>query len=142
MTEQENRELVEQYIRCIHEGNTEELLNLIHDDFVEQYPQSGEQIRGKDNFQKFYENFEGLPNIEGYNLHMCGDLCVLEMLLNYPDGDIYNACEIVQFQDGKIANIKAYFAEPFEAPEWRSEWVEMMGDTTEETYEQRPTART
>lgn len=141
MTEQDNLQILEEFVRCIHENDVEAMKNLLHDDYVEEYPQSGERIRGKQNTEQVYENFENLPDVKGYNCECCGDLGILEMALDYPDGGIYNACEIVHFRDGKIANVTAYFGQPFEAPDWRSQWVERMGETTEETYEQRPSPR-
>jgi hypothetical protein len=35
-----------------------------------------------------------------------------------------NVCDIVGFEDGMIKADRGYFAEPFEAPEWRAQWVE------------------
>jgi hypothetical protein len=45
------------------------------------------------------------------------------MILDY-DGDRMNVCEIVEFEEGKIKGARGYFAEPFEAAEWRAQWVE------------------
>jgi hypothetical protein len=33
---------------------------------------------------------------------------------------------IVDFEDSKIKRARGYFAEPFEAPEWRAQWVERL----------------
>jgi hypothetical protein len=33
---------------------------------------------------------------------------------------------IVEFRDGKIWRDTRYYAEPFEAPAWRAQWVERM----------------
>jgi hypothetical protein len=33
---------------------------------------------------------------------------------------------IVEFRDGQIIKQTDYFASPFEAPAWRSQWVERM----------------
>ena len=52
-----------------------------------------------------------------------GDLGVLEMLVEY-DGNPVHIFEIVKLQDGKIKRARAYFGEPFEAAEWRAQWVE------------------
>ncbi len=49
----------------------------------------------------------------------------MEMTLDY-DGDRVHACEIVEFEEGKIKRARTYFAEPFEAPQWRAQWVERM----------------
>jgi ketosteroid isomerase-like protein len=34
--------------------------------------------------------------------------------------------ENVEFRDGKILRETRYYADPFEAPEWRDRWVESM----------------
>ncbi len=47
----------------------------------------------------------------------------MEMTPEY-DGNRVRACEIVEFEDSKIKRARAYFAEPFKAPEWRARWVE------------------
>ena len=33
---------------------------------------------------------------------------------------------IMEFTDGKVARETIYFADPFEPPEWRSQWVERI----------------
>jgi hypothetical protein len=35
-----------------------------------------------------------------------------------------NVCDIVEFEDGMIEADRGSFAESFEAPEWRAQWVE------------------
>jgi hypothetical protein len=37
-----------------------------------------------------------------------------------------SAGEIVEFEEGKIKRARTYLAEPFEAPQWRAQWVERM----------------
>jgi hypothetical protein len=52
-----------------------------------------------------------------------GDLVTAEATLDY-DGPKYETVFIFEFRDGKIARETAYWSEAFEAPAWRSEWVE------------------
>jgi hypothetical protein len=33
---------------------------------------------------------------------------------------------IMEFRDGKVIHETQYFADPFEAPDWRSQWVERI----------------
>ena len=145
MTARKNRKTIEKFVDCLNNHNMEDFYELFHDDYIEEYPQSGERIRGKDNLRKVYENFKDLPEVKAYSLECSGNLGVLEMLLDYPQGGTYNACEIIKFKNGKITHLKAYFAQPFEAADWRSEWVEMMGETQEETsrelYDETPRPR-
>jgi hypothetical protein len=44
----------------------------------------------------------------------------MELTLEY-DGTRVHAFEIVDFEDGKLKRSRAYFAKPFEAPEWRAQ---------------------
>jgi len=56
----------------------------VHDDYVEEYPQSGERIRGKQTARTVNENYPGgLPNMVDYSFELDGDLGVLEMLFEY-----------------------------------------------------------
>jgi hypothetical protein len=124
MSKQENRDILERYRQGFFERqNIDAIDDLMHDDYVEEYPQSGERIRGKDNARRVYENYPGIPNLIDYSYLLDGDLAVVEMILD-SDGKGMNVCEIVEFEDGKIKRDSGYFAEPFAAHEWRAKWVE------------------
>jgi ketosteroid isomerase-like protein len=125
MSEQQNRDTLERYFQAFEQQNLDAMEELLHDDCVEEYPQSGERIRGKANWRKIAENYPGLPNMTDHSYVLSGDLGVMKMTLEY-DGNRVYACEIVDFEDGKIKRARAYFAEPFEAPGWRAQWVERM----------------
>ena len=125
MSEQQNRDALERYFQVFEQQDLDAMEELLHDDYVEEYPQSGERIRGKDNWRKIAENYPGLPNMIDHSYVLSGDLGVMKMTLEYNSNRVY-ACEIVDLEDGKIKRARAYFAEPFEAPEWRAQWVERM----------------
>jgi hypothetical protein len=55
-----------------------------------------------------------------------GDLAALEVELRYPDGSRYLGVSIVELRDGKVARETDYFAQPFQAPQWRAQWVERI----------------
>ncbi len=126
MSEQQNRATLERFFDVFSRHDFDEMTEFIlHDDYVEEFPQSGERIRGKDNWQKLAENYPGLPTLIDHNYKISGDLAVTEMILDY-GGSRMHTCEVVEFEDGKIKRRRAYFGEPFEAPEWRAQWVERM----------------
>jgi ketosteroid isomerase-like protein len=125
MSEQENRDAIDRYFQAFEQRDLDAIADLMHDDYVEEYPQSGEKIRGKDNWRKIAENYPGLPNMTDHSYVLSGDLGVMKMTLEY-DGNRVYACEVVDFEEGKIERARAYFADPFEAPEWRAQWVERM----------------
>jgi limonene-1,2-epoxide hydrolase len=126
MSEQENRNTLERFFQAFALHDLDAIDDLVHDDYVEEYPQSRERIRGKQTARTVNENYPGgLPNMVDHSFELNGDLGVLEMLVEY-GGNPVHICEIVELQDGKIKRARAYFGEPFEAAEWRAQWVERM----------------
>ncbi len=125
MSEQQNRETLERYFETFERQDPGAFVELLHDDYIEEFPQSGERIRGKDNWQKMAENYPGLPSLIDHSYKISGDLAVIEMTFNY-DGNRVHECQIVDFEGGKIKRTRSYFGEPLEAPEWRTQWVESM----------------
>jgi hypothetical protein len=62
----------------------------LHDDFVQEWPQSGERIVGRDKAIAIEQNFPGcLPTMRFRRTLAGGDLAVLEVELTYADGDRY-----------------------------------------------------
>ena len=60
----DNRAIVERYARAIP-GDFATLGELRHPDFVEDWPQSGERIRGHANYRAIHENYPGgLPDLK------------------------------------------------------------------------------
>jgi ketosteroid isomerase-like protein len=124
VSEQENRATLERYRQVWFERqDIDAAADLLHEDYVEEYPQSGEKIRGKHNARAVYKNYPSIPDLIDYGYRVSGDLAVVEMALDY-DGNRMNVCEIVEFDGGKIKRATGYFGEPFEAPDWRARWVE------------------
>jgi hypothetical protein len=72
-----------------------------------------------------YESYPSIPDPIDYSYRINGDLAVVEMILEY-EGHRMNVCEIIEFEDGRIKSDRGYFAGPFDAPEWRAQWVERM----------------
>jgi hypothetical protein len=54
-----------------------------------------------------------------------GDLVTLEGRGDWPDGKTYHWVSILEYRDHLVWRETQYFAEPFEAPEWRAEFVEL-----------------
>jgi hypothetical protein len=52
-----------------------------------------------------------------------GCLWITEYVITY-DGYPVNTVTIMEFRDGKVPHETHYFADPFEPPLWRSQWVE------------------
>jgi ketosteroid isomerase-like protein len=125
VSEQQNRDALERLSEAFERGDLDAIFELFHDEYVEEYPQSGERIRGKHKARELYESYPGLPSLINHSYVVSGDLAVSEMVLDYDGNRVYN-CKIIEFEDGKIKRSREYYGDPFEAPEWRAQWVERM----------------
>jgi hypothetical protein len=123
-------------IRSLYAGGDLEELSrsqyeMSAEDVVQEWPQSGERIRGRDNIRAVNENY---PTATGSNPKMSlrrilepGEAWVIENVIDYGDGTPVSMVSILETgQDGKVIRETDYFANPFSAPEWRKKWVEQM----------------
>jgi ketosteroid isomerase-like protein len=125
MGEAENRRTIDRFWDAITRKKTDEWDEIFTEDYVQEWPQSGERIVGRDNARAIVENYPGVPTATPRRTVVSGDLGVGEVALDY-DGKIVHGVSIFEFRDGKIARETDYFADPFVAPEWRSKWVAKM----------------
>jgi hypothetical protein len=100
--------------------------DLRHEDYVMEMPQSGERIRGRDNMRAMQEAYPNPPAAVLRRIVGSGDVWVMEATSDYGGGDTYLVADIFEFRDGRIAKETRYYAQPFEAPEWRAQWTERM----------------
>jgi hypothetical protein len=123
-------------IRSVYEsGDMEQLARsqyeMAADEIVQEWPQSGERIRGKDNIRAVNENY---PASTGTNPKAAlrrilepGEAWVVESTIDYGDGTPVSMVSIIETgADGKVIRETDYFANPFAAPDWRKKWVEQM----------------
>ena len=103
------------------------------EDYVLEMPQSGERIRGRERMRRFQESYSTLSTSDptrGIRLHRVlvkEGLWVVEGVADYDDGrEALNVVLILELRDGKMWRDRWYFAGPFEAPEWRAQWVERV----------------
>jgi hypothetical protein len=106
----------------------EEEYNVRHpDDYVMEMPQSGERFRGRENMRAFQEAHPTPPSsIRLRRVLVKERLWVVEGVIDYGDGRVLDFVVISELRDGKMWRDRWYFAEPFEAPKWRAQWVERM----------------
>jgi ketosteroid isomerase-like protein len=95
------------------------------DDAICDYPQSGERILGRKNLQALRSHHPGKPSgFEVKRILGGGDLWITEYTILYKGQRAYTV-SIMEFQNGKVAHETQYFADPFEAPSWRRQWVQL-----------------
>jgi hypothetical protein len=118
-----NEAVIERLIACINDRHIEVMDELFHDDATMDWPQSRERVAGAANRRAIYGAFPQLPTITPRRMLSAGNLVTLEATLDY-DGPKYETVFIFELDDGRIRKETAYWSEPFEAPEWRADWVE------------------
>jgi hypothetical protein len=99
------------------------------DDFVQEWPQSGERLSKAASIKmgEAYGEMSGTsPTFKYRRMLGGGDLFVVEGTIDYGDGVPVSYVGIAEMRDGKIAKMTDYFANPFEAPAWRADFVEKM----------------
>ena len=124
MESYDNRVSLDRHWAASASGDLEAEHEIYDDNVLCEYPQSGEKIRGRRNLQALRGHHPGKPSgflirrIVGIN-----DLWVTEYVINYKTS-VVQTISMMEFEDGRVIHETQYFAEPFEAPAWRSQWVE------------------
>ena len=121
-------QLVEQFWSLMMTNNFRSVGSLMSDEFVLEWPQSGERIRGRDNYAAMNEEYPAhgrwrftVNRIVGNDLEAVSDVSV-------SDG-VQNARVISFFTvaDGLIVKMLEFWPEDFPAPENRKHLVEKIG---------------
>ena len=106
--------------------SAQEEYELRHQDYVMEMPQSGESIPGRENMRSFQEAYPTPPSIQLRRVLVRDGLWVVEGVNDYGEGQVFDVVLLIELRDGKMWRDRRYYAEPFEAPEWRAQWVERM----------------
>ena len=68
------------------------------------------------------------PNNKRFSVHRIegsAELWITQLVLTYDEKPFYTV-SIMEFRGMKVAHETQYFADPFEAAEWRKKWVVSM----------------
>ncbi len=132
LEEMNEREAHDFLTNLLSKLDPEEEYNVRHpDDYVLEMPQSGERIRGRERMRRFQRSYAALSpsdptrGIRVSRVLVRDGLWVVEGIADYDDGRTgLNVVLMLELRDGMMWRDRWYFAEPFEAPEWRSQWTE------------------
>jgi len=123
MTGEESGRIVERLWTAMEERAWEEVGSLLADDFVCDWPVSGERIRGRDNFVAVNRAYPGDWSISVRRIVADGARAASEVVVNL-DGRTDVAVSFYELRDGKIFHAVDYWPEPYPAPARRARWVE------------------
>jgi hypothetical protein len=145
MSNLDPRAVFEAYAHATNARDLETLERLVHPDFVDSYPQSGERTRGAANLRAIIEHYPDggyaaggtervvgaedrwvmTPSFTLLRIEGTGDTFTGVSRGRYPDGSEWHIVTIGQVRDGLVWRAETFFAPAFEPPAWRSAWVEV-----------------
>jgi hypothetical protein len=96
-------------------------------DAILDYPQSGERFRSRTTIAAQRGGHPADRHFTVIRITGTGDIWVSECVITY-DGVPTHSVSIMEFSDGLVAHETQYFADPFDAPQWRAALAEPMPD--------------
>ena len=124
---QESKQAVESFWAAMQTNDFKRAGELLHDDYILEWPQSGERIRGRANFVAVNENYpaHGRWEFTVHRIFAEGNDVVSDVGVS--DGVITG--RVITFstvRDGRILRQTEFWPDPFEAAAWRAQWVEKI----------------
>jgi SnoaL-like protein len=139
--------IVTRLVKTLNEKNYDLWETLVTEDYFEEYPQSGEVIRGPKNVRASVENYpQGLgrdtldmsdarlaatdarwvrtPTFTFVRAEGTGNVGTAAFKARYPDGSTWWIVMLYELRGDRLAKATAFFAPLFEAPAWRKPYVE------------------
>jgi ketosteroid isomerase-like protein len=139
VTDTDHEQVMRGWTRALGSHDWDALADYVHADAVHEYPQSGEQFSGLANIRAQFENYPGLepgttelrdviggttyaltPMYTVIAVEGSGNRGTAVFRVHYPDGSLWWAINLYELRDGKIAHARTYFAQDFDAPDWRA----------------------
>ena len=127
---------------------------LLTEDYVGEYPQSGEVIHGPKNARAIIEQYPGTLPRDGVDMTTArvaatdarwlrtpmftvlrvegtGKVGVSAWKSRYPDGSQWWVINFYELRGGRLARSTTFFAPTFEAPDWRKPFVRRQESSAE-----------
>jgi ketosteroid isomerase-like protein len=127
MTTRSAQETVEQFWALMRSNDFFSVGALLADDYVLEWPQSNERIRGRENFGRMNHDYpaHGLWTFTLNALVAAGDQVVTDV--NVSDGAVHaRVLSFFTVRAGQITFVREFWPEPFDAPANRAHLVERM----------------
>jgi hypothetical protein len=142
MPSKDSRADLESYLNATNGRDFEALERLVHPDYEDFYPQSGERIHGGANLRAVLEHYPGgysgggvaevigtedrwvvTPAFSIVRVEGAGETFTGASRGRFPDGSEWFIVNIGQLRDGLVWRVQTFFAQTFEPAAWRSAWV-------------------
>ncbi len=117
--------LIKTFWQLMSNQEWESVKGLLHPEFVATWPQSKEKMIGPDNFVNVNKHYPGNHKIELIHMSEADNKVFTTVWIEADTGQKTFANSYFEIKDGKIFRAEEYWAEPYAAPEWRKQWVEI-----------------
>ena len=119
------KELVARFWAAMHANDFAAAGELLHDDFVLDWPQSGERIRGRANFVAVNANYPAAGRWRVTLDRLVAEGDEVASLVTVTDGLLLaRAVTFTTVRNGRLWRQTEYWPDPFAAPAWRAQWTE------------------
>ena len=118
--------LVRSYLEAINRRDFEGIGGIFADDAHQEWPGSGELIRGLDAIVAVARATPTLPRTYLRRLRSDGNLTIAEWAADYGDGTPWQVASVFEFRDDKVIRKTDYFVGGSQPPEWRRGMTDVL----------------
>lgn len=112
--------VLDRYWAAVRDRDASQIGSLVTGDFVEDWPQSGERIRGAEAWRRVVEGHPSYPSVTVRRIVGSGKLWACEADFDYGgEVGVWKICSIIELRGERIARVTQYFGAPFPAADWR-----------------------
>ncbi len=143
MTDPVHERVMGGFADALRDQDWDRLTEVFHDDAVLEFPQSRERFRGIANIRGQFENYPALdpggselneiiggtvyaltPSYTVIGIDGSGGKGTAVIRVHYPDDTWWWALNLYEVVDGRIKRSRTFFAQDFDAPDWRAPYRE------------------
>lgn len=127
MAGEATRSLIERFWQTMNTNDWQAASQLLHEEYVLEYPQSGERMRGRKGFVAINAHY---PAAGPWSFHVqrivAGEAeAVSDVIVTAPSVRA-RVVSFFELRDGKIWRMTEFWPDPFEAAAWRAQWTERI----------------
>jgi SnoaL-like domain len=119
----QRKRILEEHWQASEAGDIEAEHSIYRADSLLDYPQSGERFRGRAAISRQRGGHPADRHFSVRRITGSGDLWVSECVITYDGAPSYSV-SVMEFDGLHVVHETQYFADPFGAPEWRTELAE------------------
>jgi ketosteroid isomerase-like protein len=124
---QDSKQVVEGFWAAMQTNDFKAAGEFLHDEYVLEWPQSGERIRGRANFVSVNERYPAHGRWEFTIHHLLAEGNEVVSDVSVTDGVFTGrAITFSRVRAGRILHQTEFWPDPFEPAAWRAEWVEKL----------------